>query len=74
MSEIKNQRTDIYPYNIEKANTLARSLNMTVTEMVNYLIDSVEIQQLTKITVENKTTKKSFNIIRQSGTYKPGEW
>jgi hypothetical protein len=74
MGEVKNQRTDIYPHNIEKATTLARSLNMTVTEMVNYLVESADVQQLTKITFEDTRTKKSVSVIRTSRGYKPNAW
>ena len=72
--EQKEQRTSIYPYNVTKAEQLARSMNMSVTEMVNYLIESVEVQQMTKITVTDKKTSKNISILRRSTTYDPNTW
>lgn len=74
MSEPRSQRTDIYAHNTDKANKLADSMNMSVTEMVNYLIESADVQQLTKITFEDRNTKKKFSTIRASNNYKPQTW
>jgi hypothetical protein len=74
MSDIKTKRVDIYPYNVVKSDELTKALGMSHAEMVNYLIECADIQQLTKITFENKQTKKSFSTIKASGSYDPKNW
>ena len=74
MSELPSKRVDIYPFNVEKSNQLAEALGMTHAQMVNYLIESADIQQLTKITFTDKKTKRTYSIVRTSQGYKPNQW
>jgi hypothetical protein len=74
MADLSTKRVDIYPYNVEKSNQLANALGMTHAQMVNYLIEAADVQQLTSITFENKQTKKKFSTLRKSGSYDPKTW
>jgi hypothetical protein len=70
--KLKDARAVIYPYNIKKAGELLDALRMkSYTEMVNYLIEAAEAQQLTKISFTDQHSKKSFSIIRSSVKYDP---
>lgn len=69
---IQDKRAVIYSYNVKKAAELVTALNMgSETEMINYLIESADIQQITKITFQNDKTKKSFSITRTTPKYDP---
>jgi hypothetical protein len=78
MSDVKKygeQRPVIYPHNFEKVEALIRASNMqNATQLINYLIESVEIEQLTKITITNEKTKKSFSVVKASSGYNPKSW
>lgn len=72
MNNLQDVRPVIYPGNIDKANQIVETLNMkSISEMVNYLIECIDVQQLTKITITHKTTHKSIIITRTSGKYNP---
>jgi hypothetical protein len=69
------QRPVIYPHNFEKVEGLLRASNLqNATQLINYLIENVEIEQLTKITVTNERTKKSFSVVKVSNGYNPKTW
>lgn len=69
------QRPVIYPHNFEKVEALIRASNLqNATQLINYLIESVEIEQLTKITITNEKTKKSFSVVKVSSGYNPKSW
>lgn len=71
----QEQRPVIYPHNIDKVEALIRASNLqNATQLVNYLIECAEIEQLTKITFQNDRTKKSFSIIKQTNGYNPKSW
>lgn len=73
--DLEGKRFKIYPSRTEKTIFLMNALNKkSVSDLVDYLIECADIQQLTKITFENKKTNKKFSTIRSSPTYKPKEW
>lgn len=70
--KLKDARAVIYTYNTKKADDLVAALRMrSYTEMVNYLIEAAEAQQLTKIAFTDEKTKKTFSITRSSVRYDP---
>lgn len=75
MSDLQDKRFVIYPYNTKKAEELMDALRMkTATEMVNYLIEVTEAQQLTKITQTDPKTKRTISNIIKPDRYRPRDW
>lgn len=75
MSDIQDKRFIIYPQNSKKAEELMRALNLpNISQLVNYLIESVDVEQITKITVTDAKTKKSFVKLKSSRDYNPKNW
>lgn len=67
MSEMpKPKQVEIYPYNVEKADKLAAALGKSTAEMVNYLIESLAVQQITTLQITDRRTGRSLTVVRRN--------
>lgn len=73
MSEApKPKQVEIAPYNVQKADQLAAALRMSNAQMVNYLIESVSIEQITILHISDQQTKRTTTVTRRS-SHRPGD-
>lgn len=64
----KESRAVVYPYNRKKADALIEALrSRSLSDMVNYLIETASVDQITEITFTNQTTHRSFVTRRRTG-------
>ena len=67
MSEMpKPKQVEIYPYNVEKADKLAAALGKSTAEMVNYLIESFAVQQITTLQITDRAPVAVLTVVRRN--------